>query len=352
MANDDKTEEPSSHKLSEARKKGQVFQSKELSTVVILLSAFLMVRMMLPNIRKWVQEFLMLILNLVPEEQPLGQPILTRFMITALMSSLPILVVVSAVSILIHGIQTRFINNFSTLKPDFGKLNPLNGIKRLFSLRNLVQLGEGILKIIILAAVVYTTIRDDVLTFAKMVNMPLEGSYQALLSLMWSMIVKLMALFAVLAAVDWVYQKRQFHNDMKMTKQEVKDEYKQMEGNPEIKNRIKSTMRQKAQQRMMQAVPSADVVVRNPTHFAVALKYDPDEGGAPVVVAKGQELTALRIAAVAEANHVPTIENVPLARGLYAACEIGDEIPPEYYEVVAELLVYIYRQEHREAALG
>ena len=172
-----------------------------------------------------------------------------------------------------------------------------------------------------------------------------------MLELVFELVLKVALAFAVVAFFDYLYQRWDYENNLKMTKQEVKDEYKMTEGNPEIKGRIRKLQRQMALSRMMQKVPDADVIIRNPTHFAVALKYDPDRHGAPMVLAKGQDELALRIVRVGEENGVFIMENRPLARALYDSCEVDREIPPEFYGAVAEILVYIYRESHREDML-
>ena len=186
---------------------------------------------------------------------------------------------------------------------------------------------------------------------SRMFDMPILLSTSRMLQMVFDLVKRVCLAFAIVAFFDYLYQRWDYENNLKMTKQEVKDEYKNTEGNPEIKGRIRSVQRQMALSRMMQKVPEADVIVRNPTHFAVALKYDPDKYGAPVVLAKGQDELALRIVRVGEEHGVYVIENRPLARALYASCELDREIPAEFYGAVAEILVYIYRQSHREDML-
>ena len=181
-----------------------------------------------------------------------------------------------------------------------------------------------------------------------MIDMDIYKSTVRTLELVFDLVKKVCIAFAVVAFFDYLYQRWDYENNLKMTKQEVKEEYKNTEGNPEIKGRIRSIQRQMALSRMMQKVPEADVIVRNPTHFAVALKYDPDKNGAPVVLAKGQDLVALRIIKVGEENRVAILENRPLARALYESCELDREIPAEFYGAVAEILVYIYKASNRE----
>ncbi len=218
----------------------------------------------------------------------------------------------------------------------------------MFSLKSVLELIKNLIKIALLGVLLYNLIKDDIVQVARMIDMPPLNAYVQLLQMAFQLVLKTCMAFTVIAFFDYLYQRWDYEKELKMTKQEVKDEYKQTEGNPEIKGRIRRIQRQMALSRMMQKVPEADVIVRNPTHFAVALKYDPDRHGAPVVLAKGQDELALRIVKAGEENGVFIIENKPLARALYASCRLDQEIPAEFYGAVAEILIYIYRASHRE----
>ncbi len=218
-------------------------------------------------------------------------------------------------------------------------------------MKKIVDLVKNLIKIAILLVLLYNIMKSDLSPISRMFDMPAMNSTAYMLKLVYDLVVKVCIAFAVVAFFDFLYQRWDYENNLKMTKQEVKDEYKMTEGNPEIKGRIRKIQRQMAMSRMMQSVPQADVVVRNPTHFAVALRYDPDRNSAPVVLAKGQDYLALRIVRVAEEHGVSVLENRPLARALYASCEVEREIPPELYGAVAEVLVYIYRLNHRDEML-
>ena len=218
----------------------------------------------------------------------------------------------------------------------------------MFSPKKLVDLAKNLIKIAVLLVLLYNLVRDDILEVARMIDMDIYKSTVRTLELVFDLVKKVCIAFAVVAFFDYLYQRWDYENNLKMTKQEVKEEYKNTEGNPEIKGRIRNIQRQMALSRMMQKVPEADVIVRNPTHFAVALKYDPDVSSAPVVLAKGQDYMALRIIKIGEENGVVIMENRPLARALYASCELDREIPEEFYGAVAEILVYIYKASNRE----
>ena len=346
----EKTEQPTGKRIRDARKEGNIFQSKDAVTVVMLFGVFYMVKLMLPFIVRTARECVIHIFSMALADDPLAASAhIFAYMVAAMVKcSMPILLVSMVLGILGHGIQTRFNISFKMLKPKFSKMNPINGIKRMFGIKKLVDLAKNLIKIALLLALLYNLLQSDLIQVARMIDMNLYVSASRMLELVFDLVVKVCNAFAVVAFLDYLYQRWDHAQNLKMTKQEVKEEYKNTEGNPEIKGRIRKIQRQMALSRMMQKVPEADVIVKNPTHFAVALKYDPEKNGAPVVLAKGQDHLALRIIKLGEENGVSVVENRPLARALYASCEVDREIPPEYYGAVAELLVYIYRQSHRE----
>ncbi len=349
----EKTEQPTSKRRREARQEGNIFQSKDVVTVIMLLGVFYMIRLVLPLIYESVREYMEFFFSAVSLDAPLeGSPQIYVFSVVSLLKcSLPLLLVAMLLGILGYGIQTRFLVTFKPLKPKFSKLNPINGLKKMFSLNKIVDLVKNLIKISVLLVLLYNLLQSDLRPIARMIDMPVYSATVYALQMVFDLVVKVCIAFAVVAFFDFLYQRWDYENNLKMTKQEVKEEYKMTEGNPEIKGRIRRIQRQMAMSRMMQNVPEADVIVRNPTHFAVALKYDPDKNGAPVVLAKGQDHTALRIVKIGEENGVSIVENRPLARAMYASCEVDREIPPEFYSAVAELLVYIYRLNHRDEML-
>ncbi len=346
----EKTEQPTGKRLRDARREGNVFQSKDVVTVVMLLGVFYMVKLMIPHIYKTARDVSVHFFSRAVTDNALSaSPSIYLYMCIAMLKcTMPVLLMSMILGILGHGIQTRFNISFHLLKPKFSKMNPINGIKKMFGIKKLVDLAKNLIKIALLLALLYNLLKDDLVQVARMIDMNIYVSAGHMMELVMDLVVKVSIAFAVVAFFDYLYQRWDHKNNLKMTKQEVKEEYKNTEGNPEIKGRIRKIQRQMAMARMMQQVPEADVIVRNPTHFAVALKYDPDKMGAPMVLAKGQDHVALRIVQLGEENGVFITENKPLARALYAACEVDREIPAEFYGAVAELLVYIYRMNHRE----
>lgn len=269
--------------------------------------------------------------------------LLTQAVMVLLKTAFPGLLVTGVCAVIATFFQTRMLVSGELLKPKFNRINPIEGFKRLFSLRSIVEALKGILKISILMVLIYMSLNGSIQESSRYLYTDIATACAHLFDNGKSMIIKIVIAFVVIAAADYMYQWWNYERQLRMTKQEVKDEYKQVEGDPKVKGRIREIQRQRAQTRMMQQVPQADVVVRNPTHFAVALRYRPEQDGAPIVLAKGQDELALRIVRVAEEAGVTVMENVSLARALYAQAELNQEIPHALYEAVAEVLVYIFR---------
>lgn len=243
--------------------------------------------------------------------------------------------------------QVKWKVTTKPLQPKLSKFNPVSGFKRILSKNSLVELAKSIAKIILIAWITYGAVQDNKQNLLFLCDMPIMQAIMLVGSIVISTGLKVSAAMLVLGLADYVYQKWKFKDEMKMTKQEVKDEYKNSEGDPQIKGRQRARMREASQRRMMQSVPQADVVITNPTHLAVALKYDAQEAQAPVVLAKGADYLAQQIKEKAKEANVEIVENKPLARMLYANVEIGEEIPPELYQTVAEILAAVYRLKNK-----
>lgn len=239
--------------------------------------------------------------------------------------------------------QTKLLVTTEPIKPKFEKISPLKGFKRLFSVKSLIETFKNLLKVMLLLILIYSSLSSMVHVVPLFLNAEIGGAAEYLFEQTISMLFKVFIAFAVLAAADFLYQRWSFDKEMRMTKHEVKEEYKQVEGDPKIKGKIKEKQREMAMSRMMQQVPQADVVIRNPTHVAVAMRYHPGEDDAPYVLAMGLDALALRIVSVAEENGITVIENVPLARALYDQAELNRQIPPSLYEAVAEVMIYLYK---------
>jgi len=273
--------------------------------------------------------------------------IFSRVLMTMLRTLLPILGVAMIAGIAINVIQIGFLFTTKTLGMKLNRISPISGFKRMFSIKTVVELVKSSLKILVLGYIVYLDYRRLLDEFSAYVGLGVYTTFIQIMRTAFMMALKMCMAMIFISAADFLYQWWKYEKDLRMSKQEIKDEYKMMEGDPQIKGKIKAKQRQMSMMRMMSRVPEADVVITNPTHYAVALKYDDQVSSAPVVIAKGQDYIARKIKEVAMEHYVQIVENPPLAQSLYAICEIDDEIPAELYQAVADILVFVYRQKGR-----
>jgi flagellar biosynthetic protein FlhB len=238
--------------------------------------------------------------------------------------------------------QVRWKPTLKPMQPKLSKINPLQGFKRLFSVNALMELVKSLLKILLIVYVCYNYLKDKWAYILNLYDISLLQALDVVAETVTDLGIRVSAVYMIIALADYIYQRVKFSNDMKMTKQEIKEEYKQQEGDPQVKSQIRQKMREASRRRMMQELPKADVVITNPTHYAVAIKYDPEESDAPIVIAKGEDYMAAKIKEVARENDIEIVENKPLARMLYANVDIGQAIPPELYQAVAEVLAFVY----------
>lgn len=346
MAGEEKTEKATPKKRRDQRKEGNVLQSKEIVTAASVLGIFAAMRLLAEFMVKNVLNYSADVFEhsagyeVNPDTvMPLVVDIFTVIVITVM----PICLIAMVLGIIPTVAQTRGLFAMKSLMPKFSRLNPLEGIKKLFSMQAIVGILKGLIEVIVVGVLVYNEISDRMpRIIALMDSGVMQGIAYTALSI-FDMVMLICIMLVFVAAGDFLFQWWQFEKKLKMSKQEVKEEYKQMEGDPQVKSKIKQRQQQMAQRRMMQDVPSADVVVRNPTHYAVALKYDQDKNRAPVVLAKGADYLALRIIDIAENHDVMCIENPVLARALYSQVDLGREIPIELYDAVAEVLLIVYK---------
>lgn len=350
----EKTEEPTSKKLEDARKDGKVAKSKELSSGFELITLFLVLKLWIGNMgERFVETFDRVYSNFDDFTTYWGGDVQTYdfhllfvdTMLQMLIMLLPFFVLGVAISIIANLMQFKFKVSTKPLQPKLSKINPLSGFKRLFSVEKLMELLKSILKIALISIIVYNTIKDDWVYLFQFYDMPLMQGIEVVGEVVINLGLKISLFFMVIAFADFAYQKYKHHQDLKMTKQEVKDEYKNSEGDPQIKGKIRQRMQEASRRRMMQDVTKADVVITNPTHFAVAIRYDASEHAAPVVLAKGADYLAQKIKGIARENGIEIVENKPLARMLYANVEVGQEVPPELYQAVAEVLAFVYKMQ-------
>lgn len=344
----EKTEEPTAKKLEDARKKGQVMRSTEVVTAATLLAFFFMLKIFVGFIgNRFMTSFRQTIgfisdYTSEPFTLNTARTIIRGSFWNIIVAAFPIMIVGLVVTIVAIVFQVKWKVTAEPLKPKFDKFNPVTGMKRLFSKDKIMDLFKSIAKVVVLAYVVYSYLKNQWPLIYKMYSYTLPQAIAVIGDTVINVGIRISALFAMIAMFDLFYQKWKYHQDMMMSKQEVKDEYKNSEGDPKVKSQQKQRMQQASQRRMMQDLPNADVVITNPTHLAVAIKYDKDTNEAPVVVAKGADYLAQKIKDRARENAIEIVENKPLARMLYHNVEIGAEIPPELYQMVAEVLAYVY----------
>lgn len=352
MPEGNKTEKATPKKRRDERKKGNVFMSRDAVAVASLLGTFAILWLVAGAFAEQLGGFMSLCFSSVGEEPQEAVSKTGELGIQAVMVILktvgPVVAVAILCAVAATFAQTRFLVSTESIKPKFNRLSPLQGFKRLFSLKSLVETGKNLIKIVILLVIIFLSIRDMFLESSNYLYTDLTASVAHLVEMAWGMVVRICIAFVAVAALDFFYQWWDYEKNLRMSKQELKEEYKQTEGDPQVKGKIRERQQAQARQRMMQKVPGADVVIRNPTHFAVALKYDPQRSSAPVVVAKGADSLALRIVAVAQENGVFITENKPLARGLYEAVDLDREIPDRFYQPVAEVLAFVYSLKKKE----
>ena len=338
----EKTEEPTAKKLTDARKEGQVAKGKDLTASVMLLVLFMVLRFTVGNIGERIIECFNKNYTLIGDlfdsmhgefNMQYSIQVLRTTALDMLLILLPFFAVGFIVAIVIEIVQVKWKPTSKPLKPKLSKFNPINGVIRLFSVKTLVNLLKQIAILVIIGIVVYNKLKGRMADIYKLYDIPLTAAIELLADIIFDIGTVICVIYLVIGVIDYVYEKRKFKKDMMMTKQEVKDEWKNTEGSPEVKQKQRQKMAEVSRRRMMQAVPEADVVITNPTHFAVALKYEQNKGKAPVVVAKGE---------AARENNVEIVENKPLARMLYYNVELDEEIPPELYQAVAEVLAFVY----------
>ncbi|GJQ58258.1 MAG: flagellar biosynthesis protein FlhB [Candidatus Scalindua sp. AMX11] len=343
---EEKTESATPKRLREARSKGNVAKSQDFNTAMILLFGMLIVYYLGGSMLSCMKDIMVSQLgNIFYETFDTAslQTLIIDISSKNVKGTLPVLG-----GIMIIGLISSFTQvgvNFSpkALIPNFKKFNPITGIKNLVSKRSLVKLAMSLVKISIMGGVAYFSIRKDLDPLMELVSMRVEGIFHSASSLIFAMTLKITIILLILSLLDFLYQRWQHAKDQKMTKTEVKQESKQSEGDPLIKSRIKSAQREMSNKRMMNAIPEADVVVTNPTHYAVALKYKAETMNAPTVIAKGVDYLALKIIEIAKKSGVPTVEDKILARMLYSTVEIDQEIPPKLFQAVAKVLSYVYQ---------
>ncbi len=351
----ERTEQATPKRREEARKKGQVPKSRELASVAVLLSGlftlywgsgFFMSRM--DRMLAYYLENLHSHTITLTSMRSMG--LLGLAQMASIMA--PLLLVITVVAILSNFLQVGPLLTLEPLIPQFSRISPLQGIKRLFSLQALMEFLKSLFKLIVVCWIVYSTVSKGLDKMVPLLDMTPYHIASFIGMVSYEIFWKSCLAMILLSILDYMFQRYDHEKNLKMTKQEVKEEFKQTEGDPQVKSRIRSIQREMARKRMMQEVPEADVVITNPTHLAVALKYEPGDMDAPMVVAKGAGHLAEKIRQIARKHSVPVIENKPVAQSLYKLVDIGQVIPESLFKAVAEIFAYVYRLKGKKAASG
>ncbi len=340
-----RTEPPTPRRRQQARERGQVARSADLNGTLILLGFVLFFKFYLPKLISDLSLLFYLSWDNFPKNiAPNSVYTYTIRLLLYIIKMLgPILLVGIGLGVSVNVLQVGVLFSGYPLIPRLDRLNPVEGFKRLFSTKTLIQTVVNVFKVLVVVWIVYATLKDNFPSLVLFVNTPLLDALVGWLDLIFKVAVRIILFLFVLAVLDYAYNRWEYERSLMMTKEELKEELKQMEGDPQIKARIRRVQRELARQRMMKEVEKADVVITNPTHIAVALRYNPEKDSAPIVVAKGMRLLAERIREIAIAHDVPIVENPPLARVLYRTVEVGEPVPEKLYRAVAEILAYVYR---------
>lgn len=344
----DKTEQPTGKKLADTRKEGRVAQSREIGTAAVFIVGFLTLKIFAGYMYEKCSELLNYNFVLISDIENIYTPNYIHGLIVFVFTNilficLPMFAIAMFLGIVVNLAQVKWKPTFRPLRPRLSGFNPVSGIKKIFSTRQIVEFLKALAKLGILVYIIYSYLKDEVNAIQTLMFMSLPQSILYIGNLCIDLGMRVGYFFIAIAIVDYIYQKRSFIKSIKMSKQEVKDEYKMAEGDPHTKAKIKRKMQEISMRRMMQEVPNADVIITNPTHYAVAIKYDREKAAAPVVLAKGSDHLARRIKEKAKEFNIEIVENKPLARALYNTVEVGREIPPELYQAVAEVLAFVYK---------
>ena len=353
----EKTEKATPKKRKDAREKGQVLRSTEVTSTFCCAIMFGLLLLIWP----WFMDKLIAVYreyfgiqSIVPYVGTLEvndvKALLARTMLNILGIMIPVLGTAMVAGIAINLLQVGFLFTTKSLGMKLNRVSPVSGLKRMISMNTVIELVKSLLKIAFVGFVAYSDYRKMLDQFPNYVGADIYNTILLFMRAAFTLALKMCLAMAFVAAADYLYQWWKYEKDLKMTKQEVKDEYKMMEGDPQVKGRIRQKQRQMSAMRMMSRVPEADVVITNPTHYAVALKYEEHTSSAPVVIAKGQDYIARKIRETAMEYNIHIVENKPLAQSLYSMCEIDDEIPPEFYQAVADILVFVYKQKGKVRA--
>jgi flagellar biosynthesis protein FlhB len=350
---DERTEAPTDKRRSEAREKGNVAKSSEINSTLVLLVGIVMLKFCSPWMYRQIVMFMQSSFQLIAHpgtEMAFFMALIIKATMFLFYLCLPVCAAIMVIGLVANIVQVGFLFTLQPLVPNLSKLDVISGAKRLLSLRSIVEVVKDMAKLVLIGCIAFFTIKGEFGRFLGLGNTTPAAIWVFMLSLSFTIVFRIALVLLVISILDLFYQRYEYEKQLKMTKQEVKEEHKQMEGDPQVKSRIRSLQREMARRRMMQEVPKATVVVTNPTYIAIALRYEPEEMQTPKIVAKGKRIMAEQIKKLAAAAGVPIIEDKPLARAMYDKVNVGDEVPVEFFTAVAEVLAYVFRLKKRNAA--
>jgi flagellar biosynthetic protein FlhB len=350
---EERTEAPTEKRRSEARQKGNVAKSAEINSTLVLLTGIVMLKFCATWMYGQLSGFMGMLFDCIAHPHAdviFFTALVAKALLFLITICLPICAAIMVIGIAANLIQVGFLFTLQPLTPRLDKLDMISGMKRLFSVRSIVEMIKDVAKLILIGVIAFITIKGEFGKFIGLWDASPLTIMSCMLSVSFTIVIRTVIALLIISLLDYLYQRYEYEKKLKMTRQEVKEERKQMDGDPQIKSRVRSLQREMARRRMMQEVPKATVVVTNPTSIAIAIRYEPDEMQTPKVLAKGKRLLAERIRQIAIEADIPIIEDKPLARAMYDKVEVGFDIPIEFFAAVAEVLAYVYRLKKRNAA--
>lgn len=351
---DEKTEEPSQYRIDEFKAKGDVASSKEVVNILVLFGTIVTIVLSSVYLMETLLNFFNWLIQLYPEAaftDKVFKIIIWESFITMFKCILPVFAAAFCISILSQLVQIGFIFSTEALAVNFERINPIAGVKRLFSMKAIIEAIKGVFKFIIILTITYTIMNQEIPSFSGFLQVDFVESFFLGKTIIIKLVLSILAGLLIVALGDFFWEKFQYSQKLKQTKQQLKQETKEKEGNPEIKQRIRSIQREMSRKKMVADIPKADVIVSNPTHISIAIKYNSENMIAPIVVAKGADHFAMRIREIAKKNNVPIVENISLARTLYKTVKVGEAVPRPLYKAVAEILAFVFKLKKKQKAL-